>query len=275
MKFTKIPESTFQMLQLNAGVLLSSFDPTAPAVVDSAILGATSGGINFSASQSFLDFGADIDNCPKNTKQLKRLEDWDIKLTGSFATVNAALVERLVGVGDLASNKVTPRRDVQLSDFRDLWWVGDYSDMNGENGGGFVAIHMMSTLSTGGFQAQSADKEKTKFSFEFTAHFSMDAQDTVPFEIYVQAGSDAPGISLGASEIEVAVGSTYTLTESHYPAANSVTWASSATATATVSNGVVEGKAAGYCVVTASITVSGSPNVTYTDACLVHVVAAS
>lgn len=192
-KFTKIPTTTFQQLQINAGVLLSEFTPSTPAVADANILGATSGGVNFTASPSYVDFGEDVDNCPKNTKQLKKLEDWDIKLSGTFVTVSAALAQQLAAAADLASDKITPRRDLDITnDFKELWFVGDYSDKNGATNGGYVAIHMMNVLSTGGFQIQTADKEKGKFAFEFTAHFSMDAQDTVPFEIYVHAGTAEP-----------------------------------------------------------------------------------
>ena len=35
---TKIPQDTFQALQLDAGVLLNTFNPAAPAVTDSAII---------------------------------------------------------------------------------------------------------------------------------------------------------------------------------------------------------------------------------------------
>lgn len=194
-KFTKIPTTTFQTLQINAGVLLSEFDPTSPTVADAKILGATSGGINFTASPSYIDFGEDVDNCPKNTKQLKRLDDWDVKMSGTFVTMSLDLATQLAAAADktAGSNKVTPRRDLDITnDFKDVWFVGDYSDKNGATNGGFVAIKMMNTLSTGGFQIQTADKEKGKFAFEFTAHFSMDAQDTVPFEIYVKAGMAEP-----------------------------------------------------------------------------------
>ena len=37
--------------------------------------------------------------------------------------------------------KVTPRNDVLETDFADIWWVGDYSDKNGDTNGGYVAIH--------------------------------------------------------------------------------------------------------------------------------------
>lgn len=272
MKFTKIPQNTFKQIQINAGVLLSSFDPESPAVVDSAIIGATSGGVNFSATVSFIDFGADIDNCPKNSKELKKVEDYDIRATGSFVTMTAALAKRLAAVADLSSGKITPRRDLELTDFEDLWIVGDYSEKNGENGGGCIAIHMLDTLSTGGFQIQTADKEKGKFAFEFTAHFSMDAQDRVPYEIYVSEGTDAPGIAIDRNSVEIAVDDTATLNPAVYPANTTVTWDSTDDDIATVSDGVVTGVAAGYAVITASITVSSK---TYTDACTVHVVPAA
>ena len=33
------------------------------------------------------------------------------------------------------------------------------------------------------------DRAKGQFAFEYTAHYSMSAQDTVPFEIYIKAGT--------------------------------------------------------------------------------------
>ena len=189
MKYTKIPETTFQNLQLNAGVLLSAFNPTSATVANESIIGATTGGVNFTATPTFSDYGEDIDNCPKNMMELKKLDSWEISMSGTYVTVDANAVKSLVGAADVSGNKITPRNDVLLSDFTDIWWVGDYSDKNGETNGGFVAIHMMNALSTGGFAIQSSDNGKGNFAFTYTAHYSMDAQDTVPFEVYVKAGT--------------------------------------------------------------------------------------
>ena len=189
MKYTKIPETTFQNLQLNAGVLLSAFNPESATVANESIIGATTGGVNFTATPTFSDYGEDIDNCPKNMMELKKLDSWEISMSGTYVTVDANAVKSLVGAADVSGNKITPRNDVLLADFTDIWWVGDYSDKNGETNGGFVAIHMMNTLSTGGFAIQSSDNGKGNFAFTYTAHYSMDAQDTVPFEVYVKAGT--------------------------------------------------------------------------------------
>ena len=189
MKYTKIPETTFKNLQLNAGVLLSAFNPESATVAGESIIGATTGGVNFTATPTFSDYGEDIDNCPKNVMELKKLDSWEISMSGTYVTVDANAVKALVGAADVSGNKITPRNDLKLTDFTDVWWVGDYSDQNGETNGGFVAIHMMNTLSTGGFAIQSSDNGKGNFAFTYTAHYSMAAQDTVPFEVYVKAGT--------------------------------------------------------------------------------------
>lgn len=189
MKYTKIPETTFKNLQLNAGVLMSDFDPETAEVSNESIIGATTGGVNFTATPTFSDYGEDIDNCPKNMMELKKLDSWEISMSGTYVTVDVNAVKALVGAADVSGNKITPRNDLKLSDFTDVWWVGDYSDQNGEANGGYVAIHMMNALSTGGFAIQSSDNGKGNFAFTYTAHYSMDAQDTVPFEVYVKAGT--------------------------------------------------------------------------------------
>lgn len=193
MKFTKIPETAFQELQLNAGILLSSFTPSTATVTAENILGATSGGVNFTATPTYSDFGEDIDNCPKNMLELKKLDSWEVKMSGTFVTVDTSLAKTLIGAADIGTSDTTqiiPRNDVTETDFTDLWWVGDYSDKNGDTNGGFVAVHMLNSLSTGGFQIQSSDKAKGQFAFEFTGHYSMNNQDKVPFEVYVKSGTE-------------------------------------------------------------------------------------
>ena len=189
MKYTKIPETAFQNLQLNAGVLLSDFNPGTAEVANESIIGATTGGVNFTATPTFSDFGEDIDNCPKNMKELKKQDYWDINMSGTYVTVNVNSVKSLVGAADIEGEKIIPRNDILLSDFTDIWWVGDYSDQNGETNGGYIAIHMMNALSTGGFAIQSSDNGKGNFAFPYTVLYSMNAQETVPFEVYVKAGT--------------------------------------------------------------------------------------
>lgn len=193
MKFTRIPETTFQKLQLNAGIMLTAFDPTNGTVAEDAIMGATSGGINFRAVPSFSDFGEDIDNAPTNVKEMKVLDKWEVTMSGSFVTVDVKSAKMLVGAADIDAgdqSKIVPRNDLMDSDFADVWWVGDYSDQNGESNGGFVAIHMINALNTGGFSVQSTNKGKGEFAFEFTGHYSLSDQSKVPFEVFVKTGTE-------------------------------------------------------------------------------------
>lgn len=201
-KFTLIPTNTFKKLQLGAGILTSAFTPTTGTLDAATIIGATSGGVSFEATPSFSDFGEDIDNCPKNMKELKKLDSWDAKISGSFVTMDTATAVSVIGAAAIAgddSTKVVPRNSVNGTDFKDIWWVGDYSDINtdgssaskaGQAGqAGFIAIKLINALSTGGFKIQSGDKAKGTFEFEYTGHYSINNIDTVPFELYIKAGS--------------------------------------------------------------------------------------
>ena len=277
MKYTKIHPNTFKRLGMNAGLVLRDFDVSDGSYSQANMLGPSTGGINFTATPSFVDFGEDIDNCPKNTKELKQLEDWEVNMSGTFIAITPDVAQSLAALADIDGNNaahIIPRSTLAQSDFIDLWLVGDYSDVNSGTNAGFLAIHLMNALSTGGFQIQTADKEKMQFAFEFTGHFSLDAQDTVPFEIYVQAGTsgnEEPEILLDRHSMTIAVNEEVQLnTLRVVPAGSTVTWNSSTTAKATVTNGKVKGVAAGNSIITASITADG---VTYNDTCTVVVTA--
>lgn len=192
MKFTQIPSDTFKKLQLNAGVLATTFEPSTGTLTATNVIGATTGGISFEATPEFEDFGEDIDNCPKNTMELKKLTSWEVVLSGTFVTMDTAVAKSMTGAADIDRSdptKVVPRNDVDVEkDFSDIWFVGDYSDGNTGESAGFIAIRVINALSTGGFKLQTTDKGKGNFEFEYTGHYSMSAQGTVPFEVYVKAG---------------------------------------------------------------------------------------
>nr|DAM16969.1 MAG TPA: major tail protein [Caudoviricetes sp.] len=193
MKFTRIPIDAFQKLQINAGILTTDFTPSTGEVGADGQIGATTGGVTFTAAPTFTDFGEDIDNCPKNMKEFKRQDMVEAKMSGTFINADTKTAKLLCGAADIDASdttKVVPRMDLKDSDFTDIWLVGDYSDKNGAKNGGFIAIHLMNALSTGGFQLKTADKAKGQFAFEFTAHYSLAEQDKVPYEIYIKAGTE-------------------------------------------------------------------------------------
>ena len=193
MKYTQIPSDTFQKLMMNAGVLVDEFTPATGVIGN--IIGATSGGITFSATPEYSDFGEDIDNAPRNTMELKRQTNITVEMSGTFVTVDASVIKLLVGAADTSTvstttvSKITPRLDLATADFDDIWLVGDYSDKNGATNGGVIAIHMLNALNTCGFSITTSDEAKGTFSFTFTGHYSIDAQDVVPYEVYIKAGT--------------------------------------------------------------------------------------
>ena len=256
MKFTQIPANTFQNIQMNAGIFVKTFNPATGVIGD--ILGATSGGNKFSDTPTFKDFGEDIDNCPKNTKELKKLDSREVKSSGTFVTVDTVQAKRLIATADVDGSNtmhVVPRNDVKPEDFEDFWWIGDYSDVNDGSNAGFLAIHMMNVLSTGGLQLQSADKDKGKFAYEFMMHYSMQSPDTVPYELYIKQG-DTLTLALDKASASVVAGSTVTITATPSPADATVTWTSSDDTIAEVTAGVVTGVAAGIAVIVATATKS-------------------
>ena len=190
MKYTKMPTDAFEKLQLNAGILVDTFEP-ATAVIGN-ILGATSGGISFSSNPTFEDFGEDVDNCPANMKELKRITGFDPQMSGNFLTCTPAVIKDLVGAADVDATdttKVVPRSELISTDFTDVWWIGDYSNINSGESAGFLAIHLMNALNQSGFSIQSSKNAKGQMAFEYHGHYTMANQETVPFEIYCKAGT--------------------------------------------------------------------------------------
>lgn len=193
MQFTQVPATTFSTLQINAGIMVDAFTPSTGVIGN--ILGATTGGISFNANPNYEDFGADVDNVPPNTKQLKRVTSYDPAVSGTFVTMSAALAGQLSGPGAAASGDSThyvPAHGFATSIADDVWIIGDYSDKNtGAANAGYVAILIKDAINTAGFQWSTTKDGKGQFAFDFHGHYDLSNPDTVPYEIYVKAGTAA------------------------------------------------------------------------------------
>lgn len=193
--FTKVSEDAFDSLQLDAGVLLSTFDPASPDEPDGEdIIATTTGGINVVCAPTYSDFGEDVDNVPNNMMEFKHLDGWDCSMSFSSIKFNADNTVWALGAAKETSGvgytKIVPRRDLDLSDFQDIWWVGDKAD------GGAFAVKLLNALSTGGMNIQSSKNGKGTNQMTITGHVSIDAQDTMPMEFYV---IDAPAGATGTT----------------------------------------------------------------------------
>lgn len=184
--FTKISEDAFNQLQVDAGMLLSNFNPSSPAAPqDADIITATTGGINVSCVPTYSDYGEDVDNVPNNMKEFKHLDGWQCKMSTTALGTSEEVIKLSLGAADVdaTTSKITPRRDLEQTDFKDkLWWVGDKAD------GGMVAVCLKNALSTGGFSLQTTKNGKGQLSLEITGHVSISAQDVMPMEFYTTEG---------------------------------------------------------------------------------------
>ena len=196
MKFTQVAADAFQNLQLNAGMILTEFNPSSPGTptsIKAKALVATSGGATFQANPTYIDFGEDIDNVPTNTLQLKRIDHYEPQISGTGKTANPEALEAFLGAFTKTTTsgvaKYVPNPELSEDDFNDIWWVGDYSDKNGDTNGGFIAIKLMNALNTGGFQLKSNDGGKGDLAFNFLGHYDIENIDSVPFEVYQKDGT--------------------------------------------------------------------------------------
>lgn len=182
--FTKISSEAFQNFQLNAGMLLNTFNPQSPAApADSAIIAATTGGIKPELKPTFIDLGEDVDNCPENMMELKNLQYWTATLGATLLDITPEAIQLALGAADISGNKITPRNSLQLTDFKDIWWVGDRTD------GGWAAIRLINALSTDGFSLQTTKNGKGQTTITLTGHYTLNNQDQVPMEFYSADGN--------------------------------------------------------------------------------------
>lgn len=180
-RFTQIPKNTFDALQMEVGVVLNKFDPENPvAPADEDIICATTGGINITATPTFSDLGEDVDNCPINMKELKHLDSWDCGMSFTSIGTSAESIRLALGAADInaETGAIVPRRDLEQTDFSDVWWVGDKAN------GGMVAVKLHNALSTSGFSLKTTKAGKGHVEVALTGHVSIEAQDQMPMTFY-------------------------------------------------------------------------------------------
>lgn len=178
---TGLRASTFENLQLNAGMFLANFDYS--TATDAATLGAllkterekTSGSALIGATR-----GGGTFVCTPNTRSIeadgKREEwkgssvndGWTIKLTTTLLEINATNLKRSFGTADVTNTEkkhtIKIRTDIKDADYIDsLVWVGDTSK-------GYVLIAIKNALNTAGATLTWTDKGEGTIPVEFTAH---------------------------------------------------------------------------------------------------------
>ena len=182
LNFKKIPESTFEDLILDAGMLVKDFDPSDPETpADADIITATTGGINIVCKANYSDLGEDVDNVPLNMLELKHLDSWDCSMSTTALGTSPALIKMALGAADADDSDAThivPRSQLKASDFATIWWIGPKA------AGGWAAVKLFNALSTEGLSIQTTKNGKATSALTLTGHVSISAQDTVPMEFW-------------------------------------------------------------------------------------------
>lgn len=186
MKYTRVPVDTFKKLVLNSGIICTSFIPESRQV--SGELWATTGSISFATNPEYVDFGEDVNNVPANTMQLKRLKSVDPTLSGTYVAIDTEAVRSMIGAADVSGSKINPRANLEIDDFKDIWFIADYSDVNVGATAGHIAIHIKNALNTSGFQLTTDKDSKGNIAFEYHGHYDLDDVDDLPFEVFVESG---------------------------------------------------------------------------------------
>lgn len=178
---TGLRASTFENLQLNAGMFLANFDystatdaATLGALLKterekasgSALIGATRGGGTFVCTPNTRSIEADGKR--EEWKGSSVNDGWTIKLTTTLLEINATNLKRSFGTADVTNTEkkhtIKIRTDIKDADYiESLVWVGDTSK-------GYVLIAIKNALNTAGATLTWTDKGEGTIPVEFTAH---------------------------------------------------------------------------------------------------------
>lgn len=197
-RYTKMNPDGFKHMTWDAGIVVKEFDPETGEINLKDIQWETNGDNSFSATRDLDDMGAEINNCPENTKQLQKAKPWQATVSGTAVSVTPETVAELLGNADVsdisdAIKKITPRNELLDSDFQDAWLIVNYSEFNGETNGGYLAIHLINAFSSDGLSGSFGKDASGKFAYTLKAFYDMEDMDAVPFEIYMMHGAAESG----------------------------------------------------------------------------------
>lgn len=185
-QWSQVTSDSLDLVQVQAGMILTSFNTTTPtAPTASSVLCATTGGIQADCVPTYEDFGEDIDNCPNNTKEMKRITGWDCTLSFTALDMSGEMFKAALGAAVKTAEttahpeSVEPRAQVAVQDFSDLWFVSERIDDK------IIAIQLKNALSTSGFSYKTQKNGKGQLTVTFTGHVSIAAQDVVPMAFYI------------------------------------------------------------------------------------------
>lgn len=194
-KASTISAMAAQAMQVDAGTLLSTFDiNNVVAPRDEDIIAATTGDFNIAETPEYSDFLEDVNNAPNGTKEGARITSWTRSLTVSIIEFTKKTIKYALGAAEEneQTGAVTSRRQVQLSDFSECWWIGDMVDDTK-----ILAIHLKDSISTGGLSMTTTKNGKGNISLTISPHPTLADIEASPIEYYILEKDESDGENNG------------------------------------------------------------------------------
>lgn len=209
-EYTTITEQQFSSMQFDSGVILSNFDPTNPTdITGDKILFATSGDISITSGKEIVDLGEDVNNLHGQLKELQYLSNRTNTISFTALNLDAATLAYALGAaktsrvtGSNVAEQVELKNYLELSDFKDVWWVGMLI------GGGAVAVNLKNALSTDDVSLSTSKDGKGNLSVTLTAFGTIRDLTLVPITYYY---IPEMSVSLNKQNITLSVGGTSNL----------------------------------------------------------------
>ena len=200
----KITADAAQNMQIGAGLLLRNFDiESAKEPADEDIICNTTGDYTITCVPETSDIFEDVNNAPVNTMEGKRIDGWTCGLSIESLTFSPEALKFALGAADITEGNdgVNPRRQYKLSDFANIYWVGD---MLGEEDK-LLVVAMDNTVSTGGISITTTNRGKGRMALDITPHVSAANQDKIPMAFYILTkGAATPATaSTNLSSLEI------------------------------------------------------------------------
>lgn len=179
---TRVSADFAQNVQVQAGILLSTYDVTNPiAPADSDIVCATTGDFSITCVPETEDWFEDVNNVPNNTLEGKRITGWNCELGVSCLEITEETLMLALGAADVgADGGVHPRTQYRVADFKSLYWLGDMVDEDK-----LFVIAMDNTVSTGGVSMTTSKNSKGQLALTLTPHASLAEQEKIPMGFYI------------------------------------------------------------------------------------------
>lgn len=181
-KATRISADAAEKMQVNAGLLLNTFDVKNPVEPqDSAIVCETTGDFSITCTPEVTDFFEDVNNAPTNTKEGKRITGWSCSLGVTALSITTETLALALGASETIENGgLRPRTQYTAEDFKSLYWIGDMIDENK-----LLVVAMDDTVSTGGLSFTSTNNGKGGLALTLTPHATIANIEKVPMAFYI------------------------------------------------------------------------------------------